>query len=78
MYLDRGSRRTEIYGLNTLMKRQTLPLREWSMVACEANRSRDVPALKPQCAKSGSYNCGSGRWGGRCGRGDCAMVVTYD
>jgi len=71
VYIDESSRQTEIYGLNTLMKRQPLPLRPWVMVSVSGNLSLDVPALEPSTDHGG----GSGDWGGRCMNSDCAIAV---
>lgn len=70
VYIRSNSSRLELYGLNTLMKRQQSREPMWKMVSYEDDPSMSVPALKRSAQ-------GSGNWGGRCGRGDCAMVANY-
>ena len=68
-FVDSSSTRTEIYGLNTLMKRQPKPIPMWEMLTVEGAPNRSVPRVAPS-------GVGSGNWGGRCHSGDCAMVVV--
>eukprot|EP00041_Stephanoeca_diplocostata_P020727 m.469242 g.469242 ORF g.469242 m.469242 type:complete len:110 (+) comp21649_c0_seq30:3119-3448(+) len=57
-----------IYGLNTLMKRQPSPVKNWSMVVFPDHPDWNVPSLIPHGGTSGN-------WNGRCNHGDCAMIV---